>query len=78
VQKFKDDEPSKYLTIEQSCGRYCLGRTTIHSLIKSGEIVTRKLGSKTLIDRADADRFFENLPSAAKKRRTFKTHTGGR
>lgn len=73
-----DIGPAKYLNIGQCVSRYCVGRTTLHHLIEAKKFKTRKLGSKVLIDREDADRFFESLPSAGKPRRSFKTYSTGR
>jgi len=68
----------KYLTIDETSIRYSCGKTTIHALIRAGKLVTKKLGSRTLIDLEDADRFFDNLPSASAVRAKFKTLTRGR
>ena len=39
-----------------------VGRSTVFRLIKSGAIATRKLGSRTLILREDAEQYLRSLP----------------
>jgi excisionase family DNA binding protein len=62
-QQSGQDERRKFLTIRAACHRYACGKTTIYELIKSGDLVARKLGTKTIIDGEVADQFFNALPS---------------
>ena len=42
-----------------------IGRTKLYSEINEGRLKVRKLGRKTLILRADAENWLNNLPEAA-------------
>lgn len=50
------------LTIAQFGHNYKLGRTKIYEEIKTGRLEARKIGSKTLIPHAAAERWFRSLP----------------
>ncbi len=50
-------------TIAATCKAAGLGRTKIYQLIKSGKLVARKCGRRTLILAADLDDFLRHLPS---------------
>ena len=39
-----------------------LSRSTIYKVIKDGQLKARRLGSRTLITKADAEAFFDALP----------------
>jgi hypothetical protein len=52
------------MTIAQFCRWACVGRTKLYSEIKAGRIMPRKLGSKTVILRADAEAWLSSLPTA--------------
>ncbi|UGY18612.1 helix-turn-helix domain-containing protein [Bradyrhizobium septentrionale] len=52
------------MTIDQFCRSYCVGKTKTYSEIKSGRLKIRKLGSKTIIARADAEAWLASLPLA--------------
>jgi excisionase family DNA binding protein len=41
-----------------------LGRSTVYELIKSGSLVARKAGKRTLILAEDGERFLRSLPAA--------------
>jgi hypothetical protein len=41
---------------------YSVGHTKLYAEIKTGRLIVRKLGHRTLIDVAEAQRWFENLP----------------
>lgn len=68
----------KYMTIAVALVRYSVGRTTMSALIAANCFATIKVGSRTLIDREAADRFFESLPSAGKSRTSCKRPTAKR
>ena len=42
-----------------------LGRTKVYQLIADGELKSKKVGRKTLILRADAEAWLNNLPEVA-------------
>jgi hypothetical protein len=52
------------MTIDQFCRSYCVGKTKAYSEIKAGKLKIRKLGSKTLVARADAEAWLAALPIA--------------
>jgi excisionase family DNA binding protein len=54
----------KLISVGKALERYGLGRTKFYELIGSGAIRAVKLGSKTLIDVAQADAYFDSLPRA--------------
>lgn len=60
------DNPT--LSVAQAVRILGIGRSTFYALIKEGRLPVRKLGKRTLILRADLDRFIQALPekSAAK------------
>ncbi|MDX7953399.1 DNA-binding protein [Lichenihabitans sp. Uapishka_5] len=49
-------------TIAEFGDRYRLGRTAIYEQIKTGNLVARKIGVKTLILAEDAERWASSLP----------------
>ena len=51
------------LTIREFQQLASLGRTKIYAEIKSGRLIARKAGRKTLILAADARSYLENLPT---------------
>jgi hypothetical protein len=51
------------LTIEEFCRCYRMGRTTAYEEINAGRLIARKRGSRTLIARDEARRWFRSLPS---------------
>ena len=53
-------------TVKSFCAAFGVGKTTLYELRKAGAIRVRKLGSKTLIPAAEADRWFKSLPEAGK------------
>jgi hypothetical protein len=56
---------SAAMTIDQFCRSYCVGRTKAYAELKSGRLLARKLGSKTIILRADAESWLRSLPMTA-------------
>jgi excisionase family DNA binding protein len=50
------------LTVNEFCRVYAVGRTLTYRLISSGAIEARKVGAKTLIPRASAERWLASLP----------------
>jgi hypothetical protein len=55
---------SAAMTIDQFCRSYCVGRTKAYGELKSGRLVARKLGAKTIILRDDAEKWLRSLPAA--------------
>ncbi|MFZ4122936.1 MAG: hypothetical protein ACOYKM_14915 [Caulobacterales bacterium] len=58
-------ERPKLMSVPTALDRYGIGRTKLYALIGVGAIRAVKLGSKTLIDVASADAFFDSLPELA-------------
>jgi len=50
------------LSIKDFCQNYGVGRSVAYQLIGAGTIEAKKLGAKTLIDRASAERWYRSLP----------------
>jgi excisionase family DNA binding protein len=61
------DESRPYLTFRQWYERTGISRTKAIAELDSGRIPARKLGSKILIAKEDADAWFANLPPARVK-----------
>jgi hypothetical protein len=51
------------LSIAEFCARYGVGRTAAYKEINDGRLEARKRGARTLIPRASARRWFQNLPA---------------
>jgi excisionase family DNA binding protein len=51
-------------TIEETAKLTKLGRTTIYSSIGAGQLMARKLGTRTLVLETDLWRFLQGLPSS--------------
>jgi excisionase family DNA binding protein len=51
------------LTINQFRQKYSVGRTKIYELINAGELRAVKVGTRTLILKADAERWAQSLPA---------------
>jgi hypothetical protein len=58
----RNDEVDGALTIEKFCRCYRVGRTVVYEEIGAGRLIARKRGSRTLIARDDARRWFRSLP----------------
>ena len=50
------------LTIADFCAAYSVGRSRTYEMIGARELVARKCGKRTLIARADAERWLQKLP----------------
>ena len=64
--------PPIALSIGAFCRTYSLGRTKAYALIAGGELVTKKVGGKTLIDSASANRWYNSLPDFSASPRVVK------
>jgi excisionase family DNA binding protein len=51
-------------TVDETCEAGRFGRTTFYAQLKKGRLRARKLGSKTLVLRADLLDFLKSLPDA--------------
>jgi excisionase family DNA binding protein len=51
-------------TVDETCKAGRFGRTTFYEELKKGRLRARKLGSKTLVLRADLLDFLKSLPNA--------------
>jgi hypothetical protein len=60
-----DHQVSGVMTVAEFCRWSRLGRTKAYDLFKAGHIKPRKVGSKTVILRADAEAWLQALPAAA-------------
>jgi excisionase family DNA binding protein len=60
-----EDVQHRAFSIREVCRITGLGRSTIFASIKSGALLARKCGRRTIILSADLDVFLRNLSSAA-------------
>ena len=49
-------------TINNFCEHYGIGRTLTYELLAEGKITAKKVGSRTLIERSVAERWFASQP----------------
>jgi hypothetical protein len=59
--------PTLAYSISEACSRAQSGRTALYSAIKSGALVARKRGTRTLILHEDLCRYLQSLPRFATK-----------
>lgn len=52
-------------TINEACQALGIGRTALYDAINSGELVARKVGSRTLIHDNDLNQYAESRPKKA-------------
>src|SRR5215831_8032317 len=53
---------NRVLTIDQFCDRYSIGRSTAYHLIRTGKLLARKLGRRTILLPPDVDAWAASLP----------------
>lgn len=53
------------MSIDEFCRRYCVGKTKAYGEAKAGRLQMLKIGSKTVVARAEAQRWLRSLPTAA-------------
>ena len=56
------DNENQRLSINETLSQLRIGRTTLYSLIRSGQIEAVKLGRRTLVSAQSANDFLRNLP----------------
>lgn len=59
--------PGGAMTVDEFSKWAKIGRTALYKEAKSGRLILRKFGSKTLILHADAERWLESLPAIVTK-----------
>lgn len=59
-----DSHDKGAFTVDDGCEYIAIGRTLMYELIRSGEIRVIKIGRRTLITRAELDRFLESRMGA--------------
>ncbi|GBQ98630.1 hypothetical protein AA23498_3288 [Acetobacter nitrogenifigens DSM 23921 = NBRC 105050] len=52
----------KYCSVKQFCEMFGVGRTSCYKLLAEGKISAVKFGDRTLIEIAQAEKYFKNLP----------------
>ena len=52
------------LPIPAICKRYSIGRTTLYGEIRAGRLRVVKIGKRTLVDLAEAERWWSSLAGA--------------
>jgi hypothetical protein len=62
VKRLYVDPNAESFSIEAFCARYGVGRQLAYDEINAGRLVVKKAGRRTLIHRADAERWLERLP----------------
>lgn len=58
------------LTIAETTELSSLGQTSIYEAIREGRLRIRKYGTRTIVARADLERFLENLPDRTERPET--------
>jgi hypothetical protein len=51
------------LTVKEFLARYRMSRTKLYQLLATGQLTARKLGTRTLIEIDEAERWASTLPS---------------
>ena len=58
-----DDAHDGAFTVDGFCRKYGIGRTAFYEEVTAGRLKAKKRGTRTMIERAEARRWFANLPS---------------
>lgn len=58
-------EPSGAMSVDEFCRWACIGKTKAYAEAKSGRLQLRKVGSKTVVLRTEAERWLRSLPPAS-------------
>jgi len=59
------DKSTRLISIDKACDYTDLSRRKLYDLIKSGKIVAKKVGTRTLIEKSSIDKFLDALPRLA-------------
>jgi len=59
----QETTPGGAMTVAEFCASYNIGRTFLYQQIKEGRLAARKAGTRTLIERAEAERWLRSLPA---------------
>lgn len=53
------------MSVGEFCRWSCISRTKLYSEVKAGRLELRKVGTKSVILRSDAEAWLRNLPTAS-------------
>lgn len=53
------------MSVDEFCRWACIGKTKTYAEAKAGRLQLRKIGSKTIILREEADKWLRSLPTTA-------------
>ena len=59
---FSTDQPGA-MSVDEFCRWACIGKTKTYAEAKAGRLLLRKIGSKTVVLRVDADQWLRSLPT---------------
>ncbi|MBO1361663.1 helix-turn-helix domain-containing protein [Acetobacter sacchari] len=62
IEVSSNDIFKKYCSVKQFCEIFGIGRTSCYKLLAEGKISAVKFGDRTLIEIAQAEKYFKNLP----------------
>lgn len=57
--------PCGAMSVDEFCRWACVGKTKAYAEAKAGRLKLRKIGSKTVVLRSDADQWLHALPVAS-------------
>ena len=57
-----EDNHDGAFTVDGFCRKYGIGRTAFYEEVTAGRLKAKKRGTRTMIERAEARRWFANLP----------------
>ena len=60
---FPTDQPGA-MSVDEFCRWACIGKTKTYAEAKAGRLPLRKIGSKTVVLRVDAEQWLHSLPTA--------------
>jgi hypothetical protein len=60
---FSTDQPGA-MSVDEFCRWACIGKTKTYAEAKAGRLQLRKIGSKTVVLRTDAEQWLRSLPIA--------------
>jgi excisionase family DNA binding protein len=65
-RKISNNGP-RVLEVDEFCSTYKVGRSKTYRLIAAGELAAKKLGTKTVIEVDEAERWLASLPAFPRK-----------